>query len=224
MGKNKMSMSWGMGTFSSGPLSGGMGEPSVLNLTVQLLQSLTFSDNLSKKWEAIRTFSENVKYADSLVHKWDAKYIIGELMSLFDISYPRIVVIPISIPEAKRPGIPWIRLPIKKTIKVYGDVYHPTDIFITIEGDLVVRISLSKEVYGDLLKRFEKETLTIGDFVQKYGKSIQVIGDLTKQIDKVIVVNADLTKEILGNFDIKGKKDWKRFILEVLLEEEENGE
>jgi len=192
-------------------------------LTIQLAQTLIFADSLSKKWNAIRTFPENLKHTDGILHKWDIKYIIGEIMSFFETTYPRIVIIPIGKPEEIRPGLPWIRIPIEKIINIYGDLYHPIEAFMTVQGDLVVRIKVSQEVYGDLIKKFEKETITVGDFVKKYAKSLEVKGDLDKQIDKIIHVKADLVKEILGNYDVKGEKDWKRFIIEVILEEEENG-
>lgn len=131
-----------------------------------------------------------------------------------------LVLIPVVEVGAPPFIIPWLRLPWRKEVIVTGDLFKPFEWFRTILGDLIIRIKLDREAYGNLVKKYESQITSLGAFLSRYDQEIEIKGDLSQKLSKIIILSGEMSRELLSTFEIKGEKDFRKLILEVILDEE----
>jgi len=138
----------------------------------------------------------------------------------YGYGFYEVIILP-PVEPGFRAKIPWKRVHFKGKIKVIGDLLVPFDWFMIAEGFLVIRVKASSDLIGFLRSQIKEEHIVKGNLFDRYSESIILKGITKKQLEQFTEIKGNLVQKILGHYNIKGKKDFKKIIWEILLEDEE---
>lgn len=106
--------------------------------------------------------------------------------------------------------------------RIRAPIYtHPTKDIFYLKGDLLIHIEYYITLLGDLIVKLHVPVSLKGTLLKKLRRVIPIKADLTYGYSAVFNLKGDTITELLSILNIKGEKDFKKLILEIILDDDE---
>ena len=190
---------------------------SLAYLTIKLYQTLLFSQSFATRWNALRTFRENIYHADGLIKRTEFRLLESMVFTQVVTTFKTIVE---AVAEVVRRFIPIGRAPFKVKIPIRGTTLRPFRGRVPMYGDLFYPKQLGVDVKGSLIFPFHRTISLYGDksFPFVYSPSIQ--GSPVHPSLLRTKMYGDLSASLKEKTKVKGEKDFIEIIKEILEEED----